>query len=230
MSPIHISYFSDVLCVWAYISQIRLDELKTQLSDRIEISYNFINLFGCTKSRIGKGWSEKGGYHGFSQHVLEVCHNFPGVDINPEVWSHCRPHSSATTHLFLKAVQLLEHESIIDPKITQNKRTLFEELTWNVRCAFFRDARDISNLKILHELAESIHLPIAEIEQRMNNGAAMAALCCDMAQKEEHRLEGSPTWLLNEGRQKLFGNVGYRIIEANVMELLEKPQDEASWC
>ncbi len=26
--PIRIDYFSDVLCVWAYAAQIRLDELK----------------------------------------------------------------------------------------------------------------------------------------------------------------------------------------------------------
>lgn len=230
LPPVHIAYFTDVLCVWAYVSQIRLDELKSQLSNRVEISYHFINLFGCTETRIGKGWSEKGGYQGFCQHVLEVCRGFPDVESNPEVWGQCRPRSSATTHLFFKAVQLLEQESIIDAGSTRNGRTLFEELTWNVRCAFFRDARDISCLPILYELAESIQLPIAQIEQRINNGAAMAAWCRDMAQKEEHQLTGSPTWLLNEGRQKLFGNVGYRVIEANVIELLKRPQGAASWC
>ena len=28
--PVRISHFSDTLCVWAYVSQIRLDELKAQ--------------------------------------------------------------------------------------------------------------------------------------------------------------------------------------------------------
>ena len=36
---------------------------------------------------------------------------------------------------------------------------------------------------------------------------------------------------MNEGRQKLFGNVGYKLIEANVQEVLEgKNVGEASWC
>jgi hypothetical protein len=36
---------------------------------------------------------------------------------------------------------------------------------------------------------------------------------------------------MNEGRQKLFGNVGYRIVEANIQELLREPNpDLASWC
>ena len=40
----------------------------------------------------------------------------------------------------------------------------------------------------------------------------------------------SPSLVMNEGRQHLNGNVGYRVIEANVHELLRKPVDEMSWC
>ena len=35
---------------------------------------------------------------------------------------------------------------------------------------------------------------------------------------------------LNEGRQLLAGNVGYRVIEANIRELLDTPGDQQSWC
>lgn len=30
-----VSYFSDVLCVWACVAQIRLDELRRQFGDQI---------------------------------------------------------------------------------------------------------------------------------------------------------------------------------------------------
>ncbi len=44
-------------------------------------------------------------------------------------------------------------------------------------------------------------------------------------------IQGSPTFVLNEGRQKLYGNVGYRIIDANIQEMLREPRtDQASWC
>jgi hypothetical protein len=36
--------------------------------------------------------------------------------------------------------------------------------------------------------------------------------------------------VLNEGRQLLNGNVGYRVIEANIRELLVSNVVEASWC
>ena len=39
----------------------------------------------------------------------------------------------------------------------------------------------------------------------------------------------SPTYVFNNGRQRLTGNVGYRIIEANVKELLEQPHKQQSW-
>jgi hypothetical protein len=35
---------------------------------------------------------------------------------------------------------------------------------------------------------------------------------------------------MNGGRQILYGNVGYRILNANVEELLKHPEQEASWC
>lgn len=36
----------------------------------------------------------------------------------------------------------------------------------------------------------------------------------------------SPTLIFNEGRQRLNGNVGYRVIEANIRELRHNPPGE----
>ena len=36
---IHVSYFSDILCVWAYVAQVRLDELERRHgADIVELS------------------------------------------------------------------------------------------------------------------------------------------------------------------------------------------------
>ncbi len=230
--PVQLAYFSDVLCVWAYVSQIRLTELKEQLGDEITIRQHFINVFGNTDKRIGQGWQGRGGYAGYGDHVVEVCRSFPHVEINPDAWKVCRPASSAMGHLFLKAALLLEQNGLIsgEPVAGYDDRTVFEELIWRVRCAFFEEARNIGQLAVLLEIAETMRLPVDELMEQINNGAAMAALCDDFEKKESCRLEGSPTYLLNDGRQKLYGNVGYRIVEANVLELLESPKGQASWC
>jgi hypothetical protein len=45
------------------------------------------------------------------------------------------------------------------------------------------------------------------------------------------RIQGSPSFVLNDGRQILYGNVGFKIIEANIREILRQPTaDQASWC
>lgn len=229
--PVNLIYVTDVLCVWAYIAQIRLDELKQKYGDKVLVEQRFMSVFGDTVNRIGKGWQDRGGYEGFSDHVIEVAQNFPHIEINPEAWRSCRPQTSMTSHLFIKSVQLLgdrnEISTGVDPYTGQS---IVEDLIWRVRCAFFQEALNIDKLSVLMGLAEDMNLPAAKLEASINDGSAMAALAADMELKEDYRLEGSPSFILNEGRQKLFGNVGYRIIEANVAELLEHQGNEASWC
>lgn len=231
-NTVRIDYFSDVLCVWAYVAQVRLDELRHAFNEQLVVQHHFIPLFGHTAHRIGEGWQDKGGFSGFGQHIHKVCADFPHVEIHPALWCEQPPCSSAPAHQFIKAVQLLEQQGSIssDGLVDCEGRSHFEEFTWQVRLAFFRDNRRIDNRQELLSVAEQCELPLAPIEQLLDNGQALAALMRDIELRDEYRIEGSPTYLLNEGRQKLYGNLGYRILEANVRELLEKTNNQASWC
>ena len=53
---ITIDYFSDVLCVWAYGGQVRLEELQRALGDQVLVRQRFMPLFADTRARIGEGW------------------------------------------------------------------------------------------------------------------------------------------------------------------------------
>jgi predicted DsbA family dithiol-disulfide isomerase len=68
------------------------------------------------------------------------------------------------------------------------------------------------------------------LKQAIDDGRAIAALSADMRSAADQGVKGSPTWVLNEGRQVLYGNIGYRILSANIEELLKHPGNEASWC
>lgn len=232
LTQAHIAYFSDVLCIWAYTAQIRVDELRRQYSDRIQLSYHFVPVFGCTAHRIGEGWKEKGGFEGFGQHMQSVCEQFHHVELNKRIWRGEVPASSSSCHHFIKSVQLLEQKGVIDHKGHEEfeGRSLFEELLWRTRLAFFRDARNVADLSCLFDLSDELELPADRIRAQLENGEAMAALCRDVELRDEFKVEGSPSYVLNEGRQKLYGNVGYMAIAANVEELLNRPAGQASWC
>jgi predicted DsbA family dithiol-disulfide isomerase len=64
----------------------------------------------------------------------------------------------------------------------------------------------------------------------MDSGDAYARLSKDLDLVKEHTVTVSPTLIFNEGRQRLNGNVGYRVIEANIRELINNPPGEQSWC
>ncbi len=225
MFPIRISYFSDVLCIWAYIAQIRLDELKTTFGDKIAIEQHFVPVFGNARQKLAARWRDRGGFHGYNQHVQEVAQKFSHITVHPDIWTTVIPPSSTACHLFLHAIQLLELKQLVDPTAG-----LFEQAIWACRTAFFTELANVSDRAVQYEIAAQLGLNSADIQTQIDSGEAYALLSRDWDLVKEHTVAVSPTLVFNEGRQRLNGNVGYRVIEANIRELLHSPPEEASWC
>jgi len=224
---VDVTHFSDVLCVWAYISEARINALKEKFGDLLRLNYRFCSVFGDTAGKIKSTWKDKGEYHGFNAHLRRVAEKFPHVGIHPELWLKTRPMSSASPHLFLKAVQQLERPSAS----LAGAASMFEQMTSAFRGAFFRDCRDISRWSVQCEIARRLGAEIDAIEELVHSGAAFAALAADYQDADKMRIEGSPSLVLNEGRQKLYGNIGFRVIDANIQELVREPRaEDASWC
>jgi predicted DsbA family dithiol-disulfide isomerase len=107
---------------------------------------------------------------------------------------------------------------------------LVERLLHALRRAFFVELVDISNQQRLFEVAEQAGVDIAKLQQVLDSGTAHAQLAADLAAATQSAVRASPTMTFNEGRQVLAGNVGYRVLEANIRELLRNPTDQQSWC
>jgi len=135
------------------------------------------------------------------------------------------PPSSTSCHLFLHAIQLLERKGIVP-----QAEKVFEKATWAFREAFFTKLANVSDRKVQFALAEELGLPISAIQEQIDSGEAYAQFSKDFDLVKEHTVSVSPTLIFNEGRQRLNGNVGYRVIEANIRELLHNPPGEESWC
>jgi len=224
MPPIKITYYSDLLCVWAWIGQRRLDQLATDFGTKIEIEPHFCSVFADAWGKIEGGK----GFEGFNAHLREVAVPFPHVELHPRVWLDARPRSSASGHLFIKAIELIEAE---DGDASAWADRASTRAAWALRCAFFQHGRDISSYEVQCGIADEFGVARSRIEEKLCSSEAMTALLRDYQICSDHAIKGSPTFVMNEGRQRLFGNVGYRLIEANVLELLRNPpEDQASWC
>ena len=223
MPSIQISHYSDVLCIWAYVAERRLEELATAFVDQVSIETHYCSVFPDAWGKIKK----KGGFEAFNRHLREVAARFPHITVNDNVWLAARPRTSASAHLFLKAVELTEAASGDDlPYLDRLSTRAAREM----RLAFFAEGQDIADWQVHRDVAARIGVDYGEVDRTIRSSEAVARLAIDYDLCQRNRIEGSPTFLMNDGRQKLFGNVGYRLLEANVQELLRTPEGEASWC
>lgn len=215
--PLIIQYYSDVLCVWAWIAQKRIEELQKTFGSSIDFNYHYVDIFSDVPNKMRISWHEKGGYAGFSNHVKESASQYDAL-IHPDVWTKIKPTTSANPHLYIKAIELAYDAS--------------EAITFSllVRKHFFEQAKDISDLNVLSELAKLHHLEPQKINEKIMSGLAIASLMGDYQTAGKKGIKGSPSYVIDGGRQTLYGNVGYRVLHANIEEMLKKPQHEASWC
>ena len=217
-SPLVIDYYSDILCVWAWIAQRRIEELRQEWGERIELRHHYLDVFGDTATKMSQQWQDRGGYNGFGQHVIESAAPYENAVVNAEIWRDARPATSANANLILKAVDLA---------YSPEESAAF---ALSLRRGFFIDNMDIGLLSVLMSLADGAGLDVDRLNNYIENGQAMAALLKDYQAAQKLALKGSPVWVMNSGRQTLFGNVGFRILNANIREILDHPASEVSWC
>jgi predicted DsbA family dithiol-disulfide isomerase len=224
-ATVAVEHFSDVLCVWAYITQIRIDELRDNFADEVQVNYRFLQVFGDVPGKMATQWADRGGLDGYAAHVQEVAAQFPHVSISPQAWLANTPKSSLPAHLLLCGARVMgaaaSNSKSPDP---------VEYLLRALRHAFFVDTVDISKLQALFEVAGQTDIDVAELKRVVESGEAHACLAADLAAAAQSGVRASPTIIFNEGRQILAGNVGYRVLEANIRELLRSPDEQQSWC
>lgn len=215
---IEVDYYSDVLCVWAWIAQARLEELEKRWGKQISVNHHYLDIFGDCDKKIPGSWGAGDGYDKFAAHVKQSAEPFQEAKIHPDIWMASRPKSSAQAHFFLRAVNIVAGKDAMC------------DVALDIRRAFFTEAKDVSHLDVLLPLAADRGIDSSDLQVRLADGSAIAALTSDLRKASEQGIKGSPTWVLNEGRQTIYGNVGYRVLNANIEELLNRPEQEASWC
>ena len=214
---VHVDYFTDVLCIWAFIGEKRLAEVQANLAEEIEVNLLFLPNFSACHQKINKGWSSKGGFNGYAEHVREVAEKFE-ITLHPDTWFKVRPSTSLLAHSVIKSIA-----NTAGPEKAA-------QYCSSVRNEFFKNAQDISSLIVLKAAAEKLNINWHAVMNDFNSGHGLAKLHEDFLLAKDYQITVSPAWVFNEGRQRLIGNVGYRVIEANLRELIEQKPMPQLWC
>lgn len=201
--------------------------LIENFGDKISIEVHYCSVFPDTHSKIDAMWSKRGGFEGYAQHVCDVAGQFDDLPVHSDVWGKVRPRSSASPHLLLKAVELIELSDIQSehPKFAER---LSVKTAHALRHAFFTEARDISNWAEQRLVCDKVGIDFDAVLAKIETGEAIARLTSDYELALKLGVQGSPTYLMNEGRQRLYGNLSFGVLSANIAELISNEQDEAA--
>ena len=209
---IAFSYWSDPLCIWAYVAQPKLERVLRDWGHCLEASYRILPVFGSVPWRFREGpWAEPGPA-GRARATREIAEQFGHRDVSGQVWLDDPPASSWAAGAALGAVAELERREQIDAG-------RFAEYQWQMRRRFFVDDRNTARRSVQLELAEELGLPRAPIEAQLDDGSALALLWEADEERQRLFIEGSPTYVFDGGRTKLYGNFSEEVLGATVETL-----------
>lgn len=213
MSTIPITYWTDPLCIWAFVAQPRLDSIESEFEARVAVQHRIVPIFGSLPWRFDEGPWSAGGVEARVAATARVAaqHGFEGV--TGAVWRDDTPASSWAPSMAIKAAFALEAQGGTEAGAAAAYQ-------WALRRAFFEANVNIARRAAQLEVAEVVGLPRGPLEARLDDGSALAEVWRDHHDREASMIAGSPTWVFDGGRAKLYGNVDFGVLHATVEQLL----------
>lgn len=214
VQTLEFEYWSDPLCIWAYVAQPKLDHVLTRWKRCVDVRYHVVPVFGSIPWRFREGpWSSQGpeGRAAATQHIAQE-HGMN--DVGGECWLVDCPASSWPAGAALEAVFAMEQEEEI-PKGAAAAYQLA------MRRRFFVDGKNVTRRRVQLALAEELEVPRASLERRLDDGSAIARLHEDHERKDRLRIQGSPTYVFDAGRAMFYGNFPLEVLTATVEKLVD---------
>lgn len=212
-APLSFQYWSDPLCIWAFVGQPKLDEILSAWGDRVAVEYRVVPVFGSVGSRFREGpWADEGpeGRRDATRRLARE-HGIDGV--TGDVWVEDCPHSSWSCGAAVEGVLAMEASG--EAPIGGGARYLRE-----LREHLFLRNRNICHRHEQLAVAERSGIDAGSLERRLDDGSAVALLWEDERARLAAGIRGSPTYVFDGGRAILYGNFPFSVLRAVVAELL----------
>jgi predicted DsbA family dithiol-disulfide isomerase len=209
--PIPLQYWTDPLCIWAFVAQERLDRLLER-HPQIDIAYHIVPVFGSIPHRFREGSWANSGPEGRAAATQRIASERGIEGVSGRVWVDDPPASSWPVGAAAKAGFAMEARDEADTGCGA-------AYLLALRKAFFLDDRNIAKRIVQLEVGEACGLDPTVLAVNLDDGSAMAALYEDHIEREALKLQGSPTWVFDGGRAQLYGNFDEHILDATVASL-----------
>ncbi|MCP4504288.1 MAG: hypothetical protein GY822_30585 [Deltaproteobacteria bacterium] len=222
--PLPFTYWSDPLCIWAYVGQPKLDAVIEKHGQNIAVRHRIVPVFTSIPRRFSEGgtWA-KAGPSGRRKTTADVAQKFGFDNVTGAVWESDAPSSSVPAGAAFHAVALLEERE----EASIGAAALYLE---KLRERFFVDDKNIARRVEQCALAEEMKTPMAAFEAALDDGSALTRLLEDLEDKTSSFIRGSPTWVFDDGRTLLYGNVASSVVHGTIDELLRGHHTGCSWC
>jgi len=222
--PLTFSYWTDPLCVWAYVCQPKLENVMGTYGDNVTCQQRMIPVFTSMQRRFAKGgaWEGKDGT-ARREATVRIATNMGFDNVTGEVWEKDMPTSSMPAAMAFCGVSLLEERG----DVAQGASARYVD---GLRRAFFERNQNTARRQVQLALAEELDVAPDKLAATLDDGTALARLFEDYEDKEKHKLRGSPSWVFDNGRSVLFGNVAAGVVHGVVEELLYGKHPGCTWC
>jgi predicted DsbA family dithiol-disulfide isomerase len=220
---IEFSYWSDPLCIWAFVAQAKLDRVLVDLGAHLVVGYRIVPVFGSIHWRFTEGPWAKEGVDGRVNATRVIAEGGGRVDVTGECWRKATPASSWAPAAAIKAVFAIEARAEIPAGSGARYQGALRE-------RFFVNEENIASRDVQLSVAEAHGLPRVPIERHLDDGSALAAVWEDHNEKERLRIQGSPTYVFDGGRAMLYGNFDYGMLRSTIEELLRGSHPGCSAC
>jgi predicted DsbA family dithiol-disulfide isomerase len=221
---VRIDHWSDPLCIWAYVGQSRLDRLLEAWGASVRVHYRVVPVFGSVPWRFTQGSWAAAGPEGRALATARTAARFGApAEVDGRVWLDDPPASSWAPGAAIKAVALMEAEGLApDGAVAAYQVAL--------RRALFEQHRNTARRDVFLDVAGQQALDVDALTARLDDGRAVAALFEDHQERERLGLQGSPTYVFDDGRIALYGNVAEDVLHATVAALVAGDVGGGSRC
>lgn len=214
VDQIEFEYWSDPLCIWAYVAQPKLEAVLERHGEQLAPRYRVVPVFGSIPQRFATGaWSEAGP-QGRAEATRRVASQHQHENVDGSCWLNDCPSSSWSAGAALALVHRMSEDQTIS-------RGQAERYQWRMRERFFVENQNVARRTIQLELAEETGVSREVLERRLDDGTGLSALWEDHARRESLGLRGSPTFVFDGGRAMLYGNFSEAVLNATVEELVK---------